>query len=206
MNRAITLLACAILTACGGGGSDAPEPTPIVAAAPKTLQLFGDSTMRVISGQLIARYGAGRVENRARDGTSSTQLIAGTDTVNLPWPQSTTATYAVVNHGLNDGYRSAAIPLDQYRTNLETLAAAPRTTMIFQTPLPSTAIGRDMTAYAQVMREVADKHGLRLIDVFECFQRQPDWRARFKDGTHPDAAGLAAMVECMAPVLDEVML
>lgn len=202
----VALAATVALVACGGGGGDAGTPSDPSSAPPPppltVIQLFGDSTMNMVAPLVAAQY-PNRISDRAKDGSTSTQLIAGTDTVNQPWPMSVTGTYAVVNHGLNDGWRgNQVLTQDQYRANLEVLASAPGAQVIFQTPLPSVAPGRDMTAYAQTMREVAAEHGLLVIDVFSCYQQQPDWQQRFADGTHPDAQGLQAMFACMKPTLD----
>jgi lysophospholipase L1-like esterase len=170
-------------------------------AAP-TIQLFGDSTMNLVAPLAISHYG-NRVKNYARPGTGSTDLVNGTDGFNKPWPQTVKLQYAVVNHGLNDGFEKIGkISLDKYRSNLEILSTAPNTKVIFQTPLPSTAKGRDMTEYARVMREVAAAHGLQVIDMFVFFQQQPDWQARLSDGTHPDETGVQFMLGCMKPTLD----
>lgn len=200
--RAALAIACAALTACGGGGIDTPQPA---AAHQATLQLFGDSTLHLMAPLIVARYGAGRVEDRSKGGSSSTQLLAGTDGINLAWPQSVTADYILINHGLNDGFTVKRVSLEQFRGNLERLIAAPGTTPILQTPLPSTTPLRDMAGYAEVTRQVAAAHGLQLVDMFACFQEQPGWRDRLPDGTHPDAQGVQAMAECAEPVLDAVM-
>jgi hypothetical protein len=167
-----------------------------------TIQLFGDSTMNLVAPLAISHYG-NRVKNYAWPGTGSTDLVNGTDGFNKPWPQTVKLQYAVVNHGLNDGFEKIGkISLDKYRANLEILSTAPNTKVIFQTPLPSTAKGRDMTEYARVMREVAAAHGLQVIDMFARFQQQPDWQARLSDGTHPDETGVQLMLDCMKPTLD----
>lgn len=198
------VVAVIILSACGGGDAPAapaaPQSAPV--AAPPRIELFGDSTLRMVGFELTKVY-PGRIENRAVNGTSSSMLIAGADGLNAPWPQSVDAPYVIVNHGLADGYAYyGQLTQEQYRANLEILASAPGAKVIFQTPLPSTAPGRDMTAYAQTMREVAAERGLRLIDMFACFAAAPDYPSLFKDGTHPTDAGLQVMVACMKPTLD----
>jgi len=207
MRSVLALLLAAALAACGGG-SDEPQQTqsaqsaPAAEAAPPHIELFGDSTLRMVGFELAKVYGD-RIENRAVNGTSSTMLIAGTDGLNAPWPGSVDAPYVIVNHGLADGYAYyGQLTQAQYRANLEILASAPGAQVIFQTPLPSTAPGRDMTEYAQTMREVAAERGLRLIDMNACFLRAPAYASLFVDGTHPNAAGLAVMVACMRPTLD----
>lgn len=204
MHRLIAVASFALLAACGGGDPITEEPQ---AVCQPTIQLFGDSTLDEEIGAApywIARFG-NRVTNRAVGGTNSTALVNGTDGLNIPWPGSVNAQYAVINHGLRDGYLPfphAYTPIEQYRANLRTLSVAPGTEVIFQTPNPSTIAARDMTPYAQVMREVAAERGLKVIDVHACFQQQPNWQARVPDGTHPDAQGLQYIVNtCVAPVV-----
>lgn len=210
------LLVVAMLTTLFGcGGGDAPPDEQIRPqvrftdpSCSATLQLFGDSTLDSELGASpywIAKWGS-RVSNRAVGGTNSRELIAGTDGLNPPWPQAVSAKYVVVNHGLRDGYvvlPETFTPMDQYIANLRTLANAAGAEVIFQTPNPSTKAGRDMAPYAQAMRDVAAERGLRVIDVFACFQHQPNWQSRLPDQTHPDADGLRYIVDtCVAPVIE----
>lgn len=194
--KVYVLLLVASLSACGGGSEQPAEPPRI--------QLFGDSTMHAAAPYWVERWGS-RIEDRAKGGSSSTQLIAGTDKVNPEWPKAVDAPYYVVNHGLNDGWATGRINIAQYKANLRILAKAPGATAIFMTPNPSTLVGRDMVPYARAMREVAAEFNLRLIDTYACFQRQPNWRQRLPDGTHPDEQGLRFVVkECAAPVIDSL--
>lgn len=197
--RAAILALCLAVVGCGGGG-ETPEP-----AKPR-IQLFGDSTMSTAAPYWQERWGE-RIENRAKGGSSSTQLITGTDKVNPPWPSAVSASYYVVNHGLNDGFIGLPtfIDTDTYRANLRTLASAPGSRAIFMTPIPSTTPGRDMAPYAKVMVEVAAERGLQVIDTYACFKRQADWQQRIPDGTHPDEQGLRFIVkECAAPVIESL--
>jgi lysophospholipase L1-like esterase len=142
---------------------------------PPRIQLFGDSTMRTAAVLWQERWGT-RIENRAKDGTGSSY-----------------------------SNRNTPLTIDQYKANLRILAKAPGATAIFQTPNPSTLPGRDMAPYAQAMREVAAEFGLRVIDVFTCFQTQPNWVERIPDGTHPDELGLRYIVNiCAAPVIESL--
>jgi hypothetical protein len=106
------LLLSVILVACGGGGSDAPPteaPSTCTPIAQVRVQLFGDSTMVGYTAEtdaaaqhapvvmlqqiLDARFGAGAtlVTVRAMGGTTSGELLNGTDTVNQAWPKSVDA-------------------------------------------------------------------------------------------------------------------
>lgn len=171
MKHAITLAACLILTACGGGGGAdpaAPVPTPaapIASCAPVVVALFGDSTLagadgaiagqalvadrpaEILQRQLDARLGAGmaKVVDRAVSGTDSGQLLAGTDGRNQAWPQplvETAARVAVLNHGINDMGHGA--DLATYRQRLQTLiggAQAAGVRLVMQTQVPQLATG-----------------------------------------------------------------
>jgi hypothetical protein len=184
---------------------------PRVTAGP-TIQVFGDSTMDSELGAYpywLARWGA-RVTNRAVGGTNSVELRNGTDGLNAAWPGSVSADYVVINHGLRDGYvgfPAAFTPLEDYIENLEYFADNPGgATVIFQTPNPSTDLGRDMAPYAEAMRDVAAAKGCALIDVYTQFMLQPNWHARIPDGTHPDAQALRYIVNlCAAPIIDALV-
>jgi lysophospholipase L1-like esterase len=43
--------------------------------------------------------------------------------------------------------------------------------------------------YAQAMRDVAEKTGVELVDVYRAFEKAPATRDYFPDGLHPDARG-----------------
>jgi len=98
----------------GGGDGGGLEPAVVAPAAPCTpvtqpvlVQLFGDSTQAgyatdangastivahnpaaELQAFFTAKYGVGAVlvSSRAMSGTRSTQLVAGTDGLNAPWP------------------------------------------------------------------------------------------------------------------------
>jgi lysophospholipase L1-like esterase len=198
--RWAAILLSLLLAACGGGGGGTDS-----ACTPPRIQLFGDSTMANAAPLWKEQFGA-RIESRAVGGSNSTELIAGEDGLNRPWPREVSAPFYVVNHGLNDGNQKPGkgITVAQYKANLRVLASAPGAEAIFQTPNPATSIYREgMGVYAQAMREVAAERGLRVVDVFACFQQQPNWRDRLPDGLHPDAQGYRYIVrECVAPVIE----
>lgn len=202
IRRALALLACACITACGGGGSDSgPEP---VARAPLTLAVYGDSINNLLYPLLAERYGAGRVTNHAKGGSTSTDLLRGTDGINSPWPSNVVADVVMLDFGANDAYSAKRIGLEQYRANLLRLANAPAR-VVLQTPLPSAVPGRDLAPYAEVMRQVAREKGLDLVDMFACLSAVPGWQSLLYDQTHPSPEGLQVLMACIAPVLDAVM-
>jgi lysophospholipase L1-like esterase len=198
MKKIATILLALLLSACGGGGGG-------FACTPPSIQLFGDSTMAGAAPYWTEAFGD-RIESRAAASTNTAQLIAGKDRKNQPWPRSVDSPYYVVNHGLNDPVARPGRPrvnVEQYKENLRVLAQAPGATAIFQTPNPSTFEKRDMEPYATAMKQVAREYGVRVIDVYSCFQRQPNWRDRIPDGLHPDERGYRFIVEnCVAPVVE----
>lgn len=168
---------------CGGGGGDAPECQPVI------VQVYGDSIGRYFGDALqieadkIRGKGSVLVENRAVGGTSSDQLIAGTDGKNKPWPAGVGADVVIVNRGHND--RTKRIPVEQYADNLRQFAAVGA---LVTTPIPvewRPDAGSGYLAAAKAMPGV--------IDVNAYVLSVPNWGAHLPDGTHPDAV-LAGMV------------
>ncbi len=186
-----------LLAGCGGGG----ESTP---CAPKTLQLFGDSTQMLAAPYWQARY-QGTISN-AVGGTNSVQLRAGTDGLNKPWPQSVVGQVVVIKHGTNDGTAAyGKTPIETYKDNLRFFAANARARVVFETPDPATDPERSTSVppYTQAMREVAAELQVTLIDTDVCWRNNPQWQSFLTDGTHANAAGLKFTVEqCVAPVMD----
>lgn len=193
MNFRLSALLALFLLGCGGGEAQSCGSAPIV------IQLFGDSTMvgwsaaqpqgnpaADLQAYLDRRFGAGRtrVEARAVSGTTATQLVAGTDGLNKPWPQSVAADVLVVNHGIND---MQARDLVGYRAALQSLARGPAV-VIFETQ--NATWQWDGSAYAQAMRDVAAANGLKIADTFAFTQ---DKRQLLSDWAHPTAQ-LYAMI------------
>ncbi len=173
----------AALAACGGGGGDAPE------CAPVTVQVFGDSIGRIFGEALQIEAdksrGAGSVlvEVRAVGGTSSDQLIAGTDGRNAPWPAGAGADVIFMNHGHND--RTKGIPVEQYADNLRQFAALGA---VILTPIPVEWRPDEGSGYLAAAKEIPGS-----VDVNAYVNSLPNWGALLPDGTHPGAV-LAGMV------------
>lgn len=205
-----TALLAAGLAACGGGSQR------VCAAGPLRVQLFGDSTVWGYDGAaangtvasttpasalqqwLDQRLGRGAVVvlSRAVSGTDSSQLLAGTDGLNAPWPQSVDAYLVVVDFGINDKLRQLGEA--SYAANLQRLVEAPAT-VVFQTPLPvvdgSQPAGIS-TSYAETMRAVATASKVVLADASAYALAQPGWFASYApDGMHPNSAGYTLLAE-----------
>jgi lysophospholipase L1-like esterase len=161
----------AVMCACGGGGSDAPEAAqPQGACAQVVVQMFGDSTQEQ-QGQNLQRYmdqrfGAGRVvvENLGVSGTTASQMR-----VDLVKAGATTAS----NYGINDQHQGVSV---------EAFKAALRraNTTFFETPNPT------LDGYAPAVREVAAELGRPVIDVSSWVRAQPGWEQHVPDTYHPD--------------------
>lgn len=221
MKTKIAALAAAALTACGGGGtSELPNSGPLDApCAPVEqvrVQLFGDSTQAGADGStggyatltpavnlqaaMDARYGRGKslVTLRAVGGTSAVELVAGTDGMNQPWPESVDADIVVVNHGINDVWKHG--DMDAYRAALETLSDAPAT-VIFETPNIIHGM-YDVGPFAQTMREVAQARGVPVADVYAYTAAMPDYATRIPDWAHPVEALYVDIVrDVLAPAV-----
>lgn len=90
---------------------------------PIRVTAYGDSTQADLGNP----HGSSRrrwiIENRAVGGSSSAQLLAGTDGLNKPWAEEMATSRAegvILNHGLND----EALTIDQYRDNLTQMATS----------------------------------------------------------------------------------
>lgn len=184
---------------------------------PVRIQLFGDSTQfgydgktnrqvahppaAVLQSLMDARFGAGAVivTSRAVPGTTSAQLLAGTDGRNRPWPQDVDADIVVVNHALNDAH--TLVPLKTYVDQLRRLHPT-----VFETPNPVT-IGWPSPAYARAMRQVAAEQHAPVADVETWMLAQPNWRAHLPDGLHPDDATYGEIVRrVLMPTLEPLVV
>lgn len=231
--RSALAMAVCCLSACGGGGvgiDPAAEKTTEAATpasptscvpVPVRIQLFGDSTQfgddpltsrrtdvypeNALQPLMDARFGAGSVivSTRAAGGTTSTQLVAGTDGVNRPWPQSVAAEIVVINHGINDPLHGVTEP--QFTANLQALITAPAI-VVLQTPLPSNLILAGAKDYAPLVRAVADASKIPLIDSAAFAAATPNWfRLYSLDGVHPNSSGYTLLAGVQFQVLEPLV-
>jgi lysophospholipase L1-like esterase len=195
----------------------AAAPAWSAPAKPVRIQLFGDSTqwgydskteqpvaqppVAVLQSAMDARFGAGAVivTERAVPGTTSGQLLAGTDGRNRPWPREVDADIVVVNHALNDS--NEHVPLATYERQI----AALRPT-VFETP---NAITVDWPAppYVAAMRKVAAAQHAPVADVDAWMRAQPNWKSLLSDdGLHPSQAGYREIVlKVLMPTLEPLV-
>lgn len=210
----LSIAACvAIIALQGCGGSDpAQEQASTATAAPTTIQLFGDSTQFLAAPYWAQRY-PGLIDNQAVPGTSTAQLIAGTDSQHEPWPFPVKAgADVVIKFGANDALPWFNTSVAQFKANLRTLLSgikASSAVAILETPDPTLDVARpDEPAYTQAVRDVARETGTPLIDTDAC------WRARAggwadligPDAEHATEAGRAYTVtNCVAPAIDALL-
>ncbi|EFX59967.1 hypothetical protein DAPPUDRAFT_346130, partial [Daphnia pulex] len=99
--RILALAISALLTACGGGGSDIAPATPL---APVQVAAYGDSTQRDQGEPHASTRTGWSIENKGISSSTTAQWRA-------KWAAEMSTTAAVIviyNGGLNDG----AMPLD----------------------------------------------------------------------------------------------
>ena len=184
---------------------------------PVRIQLFGDSTqwgydaktdqpvaqapVAVLQSAMDARFGAGKVivTERAVPGTTSGQLLAGTDGRNRPWPREVDADIVVVNHALNDS--NEHVPLPTYERQMAALHPT-----VFETP---NAITVDWPAppYVAAMRKVAAAQHAPVADVDAWMRAQANWKSLLSDdGLHPTQAGYREIVlKVLMPTLEPLV-
>jgi lysophospholipase L1-like esterase len=184
---------------------------------PVRIQLFGDSTqwgydgktersvaeppVTVLQSAMDARFGRGAVlvTERAVPGTTSAQLLNGTDGRNRPWPREVDADIVVVNHALNDS--NEGVPLATYERQLAALHPT-----VFETPNAIT-IGWPAPPYVAAMRQVAAAQHAPVADVDAWMRAQPNWKTLLsEDGLHPTQAGYREIVlKVLMPTLEPLV-
>jgi lysophospholipase L1-like esterase len=189
----------------GSSSSSAPpEAATCIPLARIRVQLFGDSTMHgldsfthvqavpspatILQNEMNSRFGLGTVEVvlNAVPGTTSAQLLAGKDGVNLPWPQSVAADIVVINHGINDQDLVRGEPIKQYEINLRELVRRSPVQVVLETPNIGPGPNQRLADYAQRMRAVASSMNLPLADTYAFVQTVPNWETYFADYAHPN--------------------
>ncbi|MCQ2396857.1 MAG: SGNH/GDSL hydrolase family protein [Lentisphaeria bacterium] len=130
------------------------------------------------------------VLNAAYSGFTSTNLLE-----DFEWrAKAFMPTVAFVMIGTNDVARG--IGLEQFEGQIEELTRKFQeigTLPVLITPLPVLRnldeARKDVSLYAEVIRKVAKKHQLPLIDEFESWRNDPAEFYLYSDPVHPNAAG-----------------
>lgn len=140
------------------------------------------------------------IQNNAISGTTATQMVAGTDGSGSTFAAKMAISSARVvycNHGVNDAFGPNATSLVAYRTALLSFINSCRLfskTPILVTPFPCLTIGGfgsqarvEVTArFAEEMRDLASKHGVRLIDQQRWFRLYLGQDGNLPLATFPD--------------------
>jgi hypothetical protein len=106
-------------------------------------------------------------------------MLLGTDGSGLTYKQrlaSTNAPVVFMGHGQNDAHGTDATSPAVYRANLLKciqLTRAAGKSLVFVTPFPALTMGslgtqarsQDVSMFAQIMRDVAAQHGVKLVDL-----------------------------------------
>lgn len=209
------------LVACGGGGSAELESSPVASKA-STLKIvaYGDSTQQGSTfvssevGYVLAPPPAAEAQTQLQawgidaavssagiGGTTSEQLLAGSDGSGLPWADRLMrdgASIVAINHGINDNGRDPKA----FRATLEALvgiAQGQGRRVVLETANPlvaGTALAARFdlashAALAQVTREVAAATGATLCDQMAAFEQAgAATLEHIPDGVHPRAQAL----------------
>lgn len=224
-----------LFAGCGGGGTESATPgnETVIAAtvvrssctpsAPIKVQLFGDSTLygydSTVRGRapvypelalqryMDLRFGPGviTIESRAVSGTTSSQLMAGTDGLNKAWPEPVSANIIVTNFGIND--QMTGVPIETYRANLAKLSVPP-VKILFLTPLPYWKVDTLQPTYADEMKSVAASLGAPVADANAMALATAAWSTKYApDGAHPTSAGYQLINDkVLAPAVDSMVV
>lgn len=196
MNWRKTVLVLAVLSAAGLATAIAKrawqEPAQITA--------YGDSTQVELGDPHASSRKRWRITNKAVAGSTSSQLLSGTDGRNLPWAEemaTSNASGVIVNHGLNDD----ALTIDEYRSNLTQLATQALLSgkwVILEQPnhMAPGEQGARHEARIQAMREVAESLQVKFCD-------QPS--VPLHDSLHPTDHGYFLKSKRLAQCIREVM-
>ncbi len=171
---------------------------------------YGNGWVNVVAGLLGATYPSRglRVVNMGLSGNTSRDLVARWDRDVLQLSPD----WVVVMIGTNDVWRRFDLPLqpelhvrpDEYRRNLETLVAAtmPRVkglvlmSPFYLEPLREDAMRFAMDECGAVVRELAERNGLRFVDVQTAMDRLvADRHSTYIawDRVHPNILGHTAI-------------
>ena len=159
-----------------------------------------------------ARFGVGAVSvsERAVSGTTTRQLLEGTDTRNRPWPAEVATDVVLVNFGINE--QRTGVSVEHYEADLTELGrrlhmTAPHAVLVFETPNPVHRYAWASDAYAVAMRRVAIALKTPLADVNHFLGARADWQGLVPDGAHPaDATYLLLVRDVLMPVLVPIVV
>lgn len=199
IRRLIISAACALLAACGGGGSAVDAPDARAHAHGLSVLVVGDSTMTPYwpgersTPDYLAELTGATVTSLAVSGTDACQA-------DLAAIRAAKASVVVANYGLNDAYGAAGQPrysLTEYAKCLDAIDAAARDAgsvlVLLEAnptlPSPGWDAGR-IDDYNQVKRG---------IGAYYCAQPALAWTsAELPDGQHPSKRAKPSIAATLA--------
>lgn len=214
--RTLSLVILFALTACGGGGGGGAEAESAQASVVVGgVIAFGDSTQAGLTppntytppaNEAARLLGRADIRQDGRTGTTSLELLDGTDGSGMYWvDRIAPATIVTINHGLNEIGRSPA----DYRTTLRQLvftAQAAGKRVVLETPNPMVPAVPALDGLAQVVRDVALETGATLCDQHTAIIAAGlNTVTYIPDGVHPSPALYLfkgqVLADCLRPLL-----
>jgi len=191
------VLALLLLVACGGGGGgpDAALPAP----STNKIVLVGTSLTERGFAPLFENHPEIRMEivNAGHGGWYSSDLL----TVYEKEVISEKPKIILIETAINDCYYR--LPFDDMEDNLKAMIERGRSVgarVILMTTNPATEAREDLAAYYEMVRIIAIKNGVELIDLYPLWN--PDLFCEFvPDGVHPTVEGLE---EVGRPLIQDV--
>jgi lysophospholipase L1-like esterase len=141
------------------------------------------------------------VTTRSVGGSSSADLLQGTDGVNSSWPDDIQANIVIINHGLNDA--RLGVSVTDYRSNLVSIRqnTPVGVTVVWQTPTPCLLV--NTAPYAETMINVAAEFNDIVADTHQI----PNWTAKLPDGIHPRQLGYVELIDqCVAESVNKAIV
>ena len=203
--RSFAGLITVILLFCLGPAAAAESPLKLLAFGDSLVHGYGLPAGQSFPEQLEAALQARGVEVTVINGGNSGDTSAG-GRARLDWALADRPDIVLVELGANDSLRGIE-PSETYR-NLDAilgrLAAEGLTVLLTGMRAPRN-LGRDyVTEFDQVFPRLAEKHAVAFYPFFlEGVALQPALNQA--DGIHPNADGVAVIVERLLPVLEPLI-
>lgn len=141
------------------------------------------------------------VTTRSVGGSTSGNLLLGTDGANGVWPDNIEANIIVINHGLNDAKENVNVA--DYKNNLIELRDKINSDQIMVWQTPTVNYYYDVAPYAQAMKEVAAMYN----DIVADTGLFSNWLGELPDGIHPRQLGYSRLIDrIVAPAINLAIL
>jgi lysophospholipase L1-like esterase len=134
------------------------------------------------------------VHNEGVNGTTSCELLNGTDGRHPAWDTQMAASQAaivIINHAINDQWKMDVATYKSCLTSLARKAKSRGKKVIFETPNPTRDSGADsLDVYVNAMKAVAAQEQLPVIDQYKYLTSYLNGQSPYAicpDGLHPTA-------------------